>query len=356
MRFLDACACRSVDATPVWLMRQAGRYLPEYRAIRERMAFIDMCKTPDIAAEVTLQPLRRFELDAAIVFADILLPLEPMGIGFRFTAEGGPVIDRPIRSGRDVRGVRTIDPRSELDYVMETLRLVRRELDEATALIGFAGAPFTLASYVVEGGHSCTYAHVKQFMLGDPVTFGHLMGLLSEVVTGYLLAQIEAGAQAVQLFDSWIGWLSPFDYGRAVLPHVRYVVDNVRGHGAPVIYFANGAAGMLPLVAQAGADVYGVDWRIDLDAAWSQLGDAAVQGNLDPASLLGPTEAIEERIADVLRRAGGRPGHIFNLGHGLLPETPPEHVGFLVDAVHRLSARGGPYAPPAPTATEKEDV
>jgi uroporphyrinogen decarboxylase len=178
-------------------------------------------------------------------------------------------------------------------------------------------------------------------MLDDPVTFGHLMGLLSEVVTGYLLAQIEAGAQAVQLFDSWAGWLSPFDYERAVLPHVRYVVDSVRGHGAPVIYFANGAAGMLPLVAQAGADVYGVDWRIGLDAAWAQLGDAAVQGNLDPAALLGPTEAIEERVADVLRRAGGRPGHIFNLGHGMLPEAPPEHVGFLVDAVHRLSAREG---------------
>jgi uroporphyrinogen decarboxylase len=347
MRFLDACARRPVDATPVWLMRQAGRYLPEYRAIRERMAFIDMCKRPDIAAEVTLQPLRRFELDAAIVFADILLPLEPMGIGFTFTAEGGPVIDRPIRSGRDVKGVRAIDPRGELDYVMETLRIVRREIDGKTPLIGFAGAPFTLASYVVEGGHSKDYARVKQLMLDDPVTFGHLMGLLSEVITGYLLAQIEAGAQAVQLFDSWAGWLSPFDYERAVLPHVRYVVDSVRGHGAPVIYFANGAAGMLPLVAQAGADVYGVDWRIGLDAAWAQLGDAAVQGNLDPATLLGPTEAIEERVADVLRRAGGRPGHIFNLGHGMLPEAPPESVGFLVEAVHRLSARGGAPGPGA---------
>ena len=353
MRFLDACARRPVDATPVWLMRQAGRYLPEYRAIRERMAFIDMCKQPDIAAEVTLQPLRRFELDAAIVFADILLPLEPMGIGFTFTAEGGPVIDHPIRSGRDVKGVRAIDPRGELDYVMETLRIVRRELDGKTPLIGFAGAPFTLASYVVEGGHSRNYARVKQLMLDEPVTFSHLMGLLSEVVTGYLLAQIEAGAQAVQLFDSWAGWLSPFDYERAVLPHVRYVVDSVRGHGAPVIYFANGAAGMLPLVAQAGADVYGVDWRVDLDAAWAQLGDAAVQGNLDPATLLGPTEANEERVADVLRRAGGRPGHIFNLGHGMLPEASPDNVGFLVDAVHRLSARGGAPAPgAAPASTD----
>ncbi len=356
MRFLDACARRPVDATPVWLMRQAGRYLPEYRAIRERMAFIEMCKSPEIAAEVTLQPLRRFELDAAIVFADILLPLEPMGIGFTFTAEGGPVIDHPIRSGRDVKGVRAIDPRGELDYVMETLRLVRRELDGKTPLIGFAGAPFTLASYVVEGGHSRNYARVKQLMLDEPVTFSHLMGLLSEVVTGYLLAQIEAGAQAVQLFDSWAGWLSPFDYERAVLPHVRYVVDSVRGHGAPVIYFANGAAGMLPLVAQAGADVYGVDWRVGLDAAWAQLGDAAVQGNLDPAALLGPTEAIEERVADVLRRAGGRPGHIFNLGHGMLPEAPPEHVAFLVDAVHRLSARGGAPEPGAGASASTADA
>jgi uroporphyrinogen decarboxylase len=349
MRFLDACARRPVDATPVWLMRQAGRYLPEYRALREQMSFIEMCKRSDVAAEVTLQPLRRFELDAAIVFADILLPLEPMGIGFEFTAEGGPVIDHPIRSGRDVQGVRAIDPREELGYVMETLRLVRRELDEKTALIGFAGAPFTLASYVVEGGHSRNYTHIKKLMLGDPVTFTHLMGLISEVVAGYLLAQIEAGAQAVQLFDSWVGWLSPFDYERAVLPHVRYVVDSVRGHGAPVIYFANGAAGMLPLVSQAGADVVGVDWRIDLDTAWAQLDDAAVQGNLDPIALLGPTTAIEERVADVLRRAGGRPGHIFNLGHGLVPETPPEHVGYLVDAVHRLSVRkagGGAAADP----------
>jgi uroporphyrinogen decarboxylase len=246
--------------------------------------------------------------------------------------------------------VRAIDPREELGYVMETLRLVRRELDPSKALIGFAGAPFTLASYVVEGGHSRDYAQVKRLMLGEPVTFTHLMGLLSEVVVGYLLAQIEAGAQAVQLFDSWAGWLSPFDYERAVLPHVRFVVDGVRGHGAPVIYFANGAAGMLPLVAQSGADVIGVDWRVDLDAAWAQLDGAAVQGNLDPAALLGPTGAIEERVADVLRRAGGRPGHIFNLGHGLIKTTPPEHVGFLVDTVHRLSAQGAAASRPATTA------
>ncbi len=338
MRFLDACARRPTDATPVWLMRQAGRYLPEYRAIRERLSFIEMCKRPEVACEVTLQPLRRFDLDAAIVFADILLPLEPMGVGFHFAPEGGPVIEQPIRSGRDVRGIRAIDPRSELDYVMETLGLVRRELEGRTPVIGFAGAPYTLASYVVEGGHTRDYAHVKAFMLEDPATFARLMELLAEVVAGYLLAQIEAGAQAVQLFDSWVGWLAPYDYERLVLPHVRYVVDQVRGHGAPVIYFANGASGMLDLVGRAGADVYGVDWRVALDRAWEQLGDVAVQGNLDPLALLGPPAAIEARVVDVLERAGGRPGHIFNLGHGLTPQVPPDHVKFLVDTVHRLSA------------------
>jgi uroporphyrinogen decarboxylase len=248
------------------------------------------------------------------------------------------VIEHPIRSGRDVKGVRAIDPRTELGYVMETLRLVRREIDGKTPLIGFAGAPYTLASYVVEGGHSKDHARVKTLMLDDQPTFGRLMELLAEVVAGYLLAQIEAGAQAVQLFDSWVGQLAPFDYERFVLPHVRYIVDQVRGHGAPVIYFANGASGMLELVGQAGADVYGVDWRIGLDRAWEQLGDVAVQGNLDPLTLLGPQAAIEERVADVLRRAGGRPGHVFNLGHGLVPQIDPENVRFLVDAVHRLSA------------------
>lgn len=339
LRFLDACARRPVDATPVWLMRQAGRYLPEYREIREKLSFIEMCKRPEVACEVTLQPLRRFDLDAAIVFADILLPLEPMGIGFHFAPQGGPVIEKPIRSGRDVHGLRAIDPRADLDYVMETLRLVRREIDGKTPLIGFAGAPYTLASYVVEGGHTKDHARVKTLMFDDPVTFARLMELLAEVVAGYLLAQIEAGAQAVQLFDSWVGWIGPFDYERFVLPHVRYIVDKVRGRGAPVIYFANGASAMLDLVGRAGADVYGVDWRIGLDRAWEQLGpDVAVQGNLDPLTLLGPTTAIEERVADVLRRAGGRAGHIFNLGHGLVPQIDPENVRFLVDAVHRLSA------------------
>jgi uroporphyrinogen decarboxylase len=338
MRLLDACARVPVDATPVWLMRQAGRYLPEYRAIREKLSFVEMCRRPDVAAEVTLQPLRRFELDAAIIFADILLPLEPMGIGFHFTAQDGPVIEKPIRSAADLEGVHTIDAATDLGYVMDALRLVRREIDGVTPLIGFSGAPFTLASYIVEGGHSRDYAEVKSMMYSDPVTFSRLLDIISEVVVDYLLAQIAAGAQVVQLFDSWVGWLAPFDYSRYVLPHVRYVIDKVKGHGAPVIYFANGASAMLHHVSRAGSEVIGVDWRVDLDDAWSRLGGVAIQGNLDPITLLGPPAAIEERVADIVLRAGGRPGHIFNLGHGLIPRTPPDNVKYLVDAVHRLTS------------------
>jgi uroporphyrinogen decarboxylase len=261
-----------------------------------------------------------------------------MGIGFHFSKDDGPVIERPIRGARDLEGVHTIDAASDLGYVMDTLKLVRHELEPNVALIGFSGAPFTLASYIVEGGHSRNYAHVKKLMYEDPVTFNRLMGLISEVVVDYLKAQIAAGAQVVQVFDSWVGWVSPYDYELLVLPHVRYVMDAVRGLGAPVIYFGNGASAMLHLVSKAGADVYGVDWRIELDRAWDQLGDVAVQGNLDPITLLGPPRAIEERVADIIRRVGRRPGHIFNLGHGLIPQVPPDNVKYLVDAVHRLSA------------------
>jgi uroporphyrinogen decarboxylase len=293
---------------------------------------------PDVAAEVTLQPLRRFDLDAAIIFADILLPLEPMGIGFHFTPEDGPVIEKPVRTAADLEGVRTIDAAADLPYVMDALRLVRRELDGRVPLIGFSGAPFTLASYIVEGGHSRNYTHVKKLMYKDPATFERLMGLISDVVVDYLLAQIAAGAQVVQLFDSWVGWLGPYDYEHLVLAHVRRVVEQVKGRGAPVIYFGNGASGMLHHVATVPSDVIGVDWRIDIDRAWQQLGEVAVQGNLDPITLLGPPAAIEERVADIIARVGGRPGHIFNLGHGLVPQTPPDNVNYVIDAVHRLIA------------------
>jgi uroporphyrinogen decarboxylase len=340
MRFLQACARQPVDATPVWVMRQAGRYLPEYRAIRDKLSFIEMCKRPEVAAEVTLQPLCRFELDAAIVFADILLPLEGMGIGFHFAPEGGPVIEKPVRTAADLDGVRAFDPGRDVPYLMETIKLVRRDLADRVPLIGFAGAPFTLASYVVEGGHSKDYAAIKTLIYNDPATYDRLMTAIADATVAYLLAQVEAGAQALQLFDSWVGWLSPYDYERHALPYVRSVIERVEGR-VPVIYFANGATGMLPLVATAGSDVVGVDWRMDIDRAWAELGDGvAVQGNLDPVALLGPTSEIEARVADILRRVGGRPGHIFNLGHGVLPYTSPDHVKFFVDAVHRLSAAG----------------
>lgn len=339
MRLLAACACKRVDATPVWLMRQAGRYLPEYRAVREKLGFIEMCRRPDVAAEVTLQPLRRFDLDAVIMFADILLPLEAMGLGFRFAEDDRPVVARPIRSARDLEDAHGFDPADRLAHVMDAIRLVRHEVDGRVPVIGFSGAPYTLASYMVEGGPSRAYAHVKRLMYEDPVTFNRLMGLVSDVVVDYLKAQIAAGAQVVQLFDPWVGSLSPLDYELLVLPHVRYVIDQVRGRGAPVVYFASGASGMLRHVARAGCDVYALDWRIELDRAWEQLGPVAVQGNLDPAVLLAPPRVIEERVTDVLRRAGGRPGHIFNLGHGLPPNVSPDNVKYLIDAVHRLSSR-----------------
>jgi uroporphyrinogen decarboxylase len=341
VRFLQACAGHPVAVTPVWLMRQAGRYMAEYRAIKERLSFIEMCRRPDVAAEVTLQPLAAFDLDAAIIFADILLPLEGMGIGFHFTDGEGPVIERPVRRAGDLEGVRPAEPREDLPYVLEAIRLVRRELEGRVPLIGFAGAPFTLASYIVEGGHSRTYALVKGLMYSDQRAWDRLMEVVAETVSLYLLAQLEAGAQCLQLFDSWVGALSPYDYEKYAAPYTRAVLARVSGHGAPVIHFVNGASGMLPLVRAQGGDVVGIDWRIDLDRAWKEVGhDVPIQGNLDPVVLLGPTTAIEERVADILHRAGGRPGHIFNLGHGILPQTPPSNVGFLVDAVHRLSARG----------------
>jgi uroporphyrinogen decarboxylase len=340
-RLLDACLRKPVDATPVWLMRQAGRYLPEYRALREKLSFIELCRRPDVAAEVTLQPLARFELDAAIIFADILLPLEGMGIGFHFDAGDGPVIERPVRCPADLDGVRVGDPRTDTPYVLDALRLVARELGGRVPLIGFAGAPFTLASYVVEGGHSRQYTEVKKLMFGLPATFARLMDLLSDTVVAHLLAQIEAGAQVLQLFDSWAGALSPRDYERFVAPHSRKVLDAVGGRGVPVIHFAAGASGMLAQVRAAGGDVVGLDWRIDLDRARDEIGDGvAVQGNLDPAVLLGPPGEVERHAADVLRRAGRRPGHIFNLGHGVLPATPPDTVARLVEFVHDWNGGG----------------
>ena len=338
-RLLDACIGKPVDATPIWLMRQAGRYLPEYRGLREKLSFIELCRRPDVAAEVTLQPLARFDLDAAIVFADILLPLEGMGIGFHFDERDGPVIEHTVRSAADLEGVHVGAPRTDIPYVYEALRLVARELAGKVPLIGFAGAPFTLASYVIEGGHSRDYARTKTLMLTAPAVFERLMALLAETAVDHLLAQIEAGAQVLQLFDSWVGALGPRDYARFVAPHSKTVCDAVSGRGVPLIHFAAGAAGMVSEIHAAGGDVMGLDWRVDLDRARRELGDGvAVQGNLDPAVLLGPPDEVERHAADVLRRAQGRPGHIFNLGHGVLPATPPDAIARLVEFVHAWPA------------------
>lgn len=338
-RFLRACRREPVDCTPVWFMRQAGRYLPEYLAVRAGHSILEVCKTPELAVQVTLQPLERFALDAAIIFADILLPLEPMGIELSFAAGEGPVIHNPVRSAAGVEALRPLPP-GALEFVTEAIAQTRRALAGEVPLIGFAGAPFTLASYLVEGGSSRNYVHTKRLMYAEPAAWHALMARLADAVSGFLLGQVHAGAQAVQLFDSWVGALSPADYAEYVLPYSAEVFKGLAGAGVPRIHFGTGTASLLPLMATAGSEVVGVDWRVPLDEAWSAIGpDLAIQGNLDPVALFGPAPEIERRVLDVLERAGGRPGHIFNLGHGILPGTPLESVAFVSDLVHRASAR-----------------
>jgi uroporphyrinogen decarboxylase len=334
--FLAACRREPVPHTPVWLMRQAGRYMPEYRAVRERLGFLELCKRPADAAEVTVTAAERLGVDAAIVFADILLVVEPMGVGLEFSAGDGPVIRRPVRSAADVDALRAV-PAGALDYVAETVRLARRAL--RVPLIGFAGAPFTLASYLVEGGGSRTFLATKRFMYADPGAWDALMARLVDAVRDYLNAQVAAGADAVQLFDSWVGTLGPDDYRRFVLPHVRRLVAGLTP-GVPVIHFGTGTAGLLECLRAGGGDVIGIDWRIDLDAAWARVGhDVAVQGNLDPSALFAPLPDLRRRVEAILGQAAARPGHVFNLGHGILPDTPVAHVTALVEMVHELSAR-----------------
>jgi uroporphyrinogen decarboxylase len=336
-RFLKACRCEPVDCTPVWFMRQAGRYMKEYQAVRARRSILDVCKTPELAAQVTLQPIDRFALDAAIIFADILLPLEAMGLNLEFAEGEGPVIDNPVRSRADVDRLKMIDG-DELRYVSEAIRQARRALADRVPLIGFAGAPFTLASYAIEGGGSRNYIETKSMMYREPAMWHRLMDKLARVVVGYLRQQIRAGAQAVQVFDSWVGALSPGDYAEYVLPHVQLIFQGLQREGVPLIYFGTGTTALLPLMRQAGANVLGIDWRVHLDEAWTTLGhDLAIQGNLDPVVLFGPQHEIERRVEDILTRAGRRPGHIFNLGHGILPNTPVDHVAAAVDLVHKLS-------------------
>jgi uroporphyrinogen decarboxylase len=338
-RFLKACRREPVDCTPVWFMRQAGRYMAEYRALRAKHSILELCKTPELAAQVTLQPIDRFPLDAAIIFADILLPLEPMGLSLEFAEGEGPVIHNPVRGQADVERLKVIDG-GELEYVAEAIRQARRALNGRVPLIGFAGAPFTLASYAIEGGSSRNYLLTKQLMYCEPKAWHQLMDKFARVITGYLRRQIKAGAQAVQLFDSWVGCLSVGDYVEYVLPHVQLIFEGLKREGVPMIHFGTGTSAMLRQMREAGGDVIGVDWRIHLDEAWATVGhDVAVQGNLDPLTLFAPLHEIERRVADILRRAGGRPGHIFNLGHGILPTTPIEHVAATIDMVHKISQR-----------------
>src|SRR5213592_1749540 len=325
--------------TPLWLMRQAGRFLPEYRAMRARYGFLELCKNPEAAAEVTLQPIDRLGVDAAILFADILLLVEPLGVGLEFAKGEGPVIHRPVRSAADVDRLKPVDVDEAVPFVFETVRTVVRALGGRVPLIGFAGAPFTVASYVVEGGASREYLHVKRLMYEEPEAWHRLMEILATATARYLNGQIAADADAVQIFDSWVGVLAADDYRTFVQPHTHALIRALTP-SAPVIHFGTGTAALLPLMRAAGGDVIALDWRVDLDTAWASVGhDVAVQGNLDPAVLLAKPPYIRQRVKDILDRAGGRPGHIFNLGHGVLPATPVEHVRALVEIVHELSDR-----------------
>lgn len=333
-RFLAACHCQPTDVTPVWFMRQAGRYMAEYRKIREKYSLLDIVEQPELATEVTLQPVRAFKVDAAILFADILLPLKPMGLDFEFTKGEGPVIHNPVRSQADVDTLQQLRPQENLSHVMETIHLLRNELG-STPLIGFCGAPFTVASYMIEGGASRDYKTTKLMMYSAPEVWHALMVKLSATLAEYLTAQILAGAQAVQLFDSWVGALSPADYECFVLPYSRIVLEAAKSRGVPVIHFGTGTTTLLPLMRQAGGDVIGLDWRVPLEQGWQTIGfDLAVQGNLDPVALMAPIPEMIARIHDILRRAGSRPGHIFNVGHGVLQHTPEENIRTAVEVVH----------------------
>jgi uroporphyrinogen decarboxylase len=337
--FLQACLRQPTPFTPIWLMRQAGRYMPEYRAVRSRLGFLELCKNPDAAAEVTLQPVERLGVDAAILFADILLVLEPLGVGLEFTRGEGPRIARPIRRVESARTLPEVDVDDALAFVFETVTRARKALADRVPLIGFAGAPFTLVSYLIEGGPSREFLLTKAFMREEPEAWARMMTRLADITAAYLNGQIAAGAQAVQLFDSWAGTLSPADYRDYVLPHSRRVIRALR-RGVPVIHFGVGTGGLLPLMQAAGGDVIGLDWRVELGPTWERLGHhVAVQGNLDPAVLLSGVEPIRRAAREILQGAAGRPGHVFNLGHGIHKETPVEHVRALVEIVHELSAR-----------------
>jgi uroporphyrinogen decarboxylase len=338
--FLKACRKEEVPYTPVWLMRQAGRYMAEYQEVRSQVDFLTLCKTPELAAKVTIQPIDKLGVDAAILFSDILVTVEAMGMGLEFHEKRGPVLPHPIRSRSMLDRLGVPDPEDDLGYVLDTIRILRRELKDRVPLIGFSGAPFTLATYMIEGGSSKNFLNTKKMMFQSPTLFADLMEKISASVQSYLTAQIRAGAQAVQLFDSWAGALTPADFVEFELPYVKKIVAELRKEGVPVIYFANNCGTFLRDVKKAGADVVGVDWRVDMKEAVKAIGKRyAVQGNLDPCCLFLPEDKIRERVADILEKAKAAQGHIFNLGHGILPETPVEAAQAMVAAVHELSRK-----------------
>ena len=332
-RFLDACRRRPTDVRPVWFMRQAGRYMKQYRDIRAKNSILDICKRPDLAAQVTLQPIEVLDVDAAIIFADLLLPVEPMGLKLEFRSGEGPHIDNPIRTSNDVDSL-SISNTDDLGYVGESIKLVAQALSGKVPIIGFVGAPFTLASYMIEGGPSKTFLKTKQLMYRDETLWRRLMGKIVDVLGPFAIMQVASGARAIQVFDSWVGALGPDDYVRYVAPYSRALIERIRSTGVPVIHFGTGAAGFFKELHAAGGDVMGVDWRINIDQAWLDISyRSAVQGNLDPAALFAPLPELKARVHELLKRAGTRPGHIFNLGHGILPETPVDHVRAVVDFV-----------------------
>ncbi|MBX6378409.1 MAG: uroporphyrinogen decarboxylase [Clostridia bacterium] len=337
-RFLRACRGEATDCTPVWFMRQAGRYQPEYRALRERYSLLDLCENPDLCVEVTMLPVRQLGVDAAILFSDITVPLRGVGIPIRLVEHVGPVLDPPLHNARAVAAIRPLVPEEDVPFVLEAIRQLRRQLH--VPLIGFAGGPFTLASYLVEGGGSRHFTRTKHLMYSETSVWNDLMTRLTDIVTCFLRAQVEAGAQALQVFDSWVGSLAPEDYAQYVLPHSRRLFDALADLGVPRIHFGVGTATLLELMREAGGDVMGIDWRIPLGEARRRLGPGVpLQGNLDPAVLLGPWEVVASRARSVLAQAGDGRGHVFNLGHGVLPETPVDHLRRLVALVHEESRR-----------------
>ena len=332
-RFLDACRRRSTDVRPVWFMRQAGRYMKPYRDIRAKHSILEICKKPELAAEVTLQPVEILDVDAAIIFADLLLPVEPMGLKLTFVSGEGPCIANPVTEPEDIDGLST-NRTDELGYVAESIQVVTRALAGRVPVIGFVGAPFTLASYMIEGGPSKTFLKTKKLMYADETMWRRLMGKLVDVLGDFASLQTGGGAKAIQVFDSWVGALSPDDYVRYVQPYSRALSERIRASGVPVIHFGTGAAGFFKELHAAGGDVIGVDWRINIDQAWLDIGyRSAIQGNLDPVALFAPLPELRSKVNDLLKRTGNRPGHIFNLGHGILPETPVENVKAVVQMV-----------------------